>query len=398
MIKTVLVILVLSSGLSANYTQAYQLYLDGHYAKTIKELKKSKKEYSNPNLHLLWGHSAKQLGNLNEAMSAYERVLLLTPSNTEAKDALEKIYKQTDREALLDPSAGLTSFKTYLSVAAGYDNNLNAAPNNKILQEYFKDTSDMNSTASSLAQVSTSLTYTDDLGEKNGWYSKYVLRGFMQHHFSESFYNLNTVSLEAGIGHNTQRYNVYMPISYHRVNYLGEDLLSQYRFHPSLFVPIGKNNLFNLNIIYSKNKYISKENKIKNDSTIAVEVGNYFLFNEDFISMHLKYEQHSDIQTLSAKYVSAKFWALKLGSKYTFTPKISALVNYSFRYGQYDDKVGVTNTSRDDNFHQLDLKLRYQWSKTSSIFLLDTYNNNKSNYPAVDYDKNTILLGVEFRY
>jgi len=389
---------LLSISLYANYTQAYQHYLSGDYTKTIKVLKKSKKEYSNPNLHLLWGNSAKALGNLEEAMSAYERVLLLEPSNTQAQNALEKIYKTTDRNALLNPNAGLTSLEAYLSLGAGYDNNLNAAPNNKILQEYFKDTSDMNRTASSLAQVSTSLTYTDDLGEKGGWYTKYALKGFMQHHFASTFYNLNTVSLEAGVGHNTQRYNVYMPLSYHRVHYLGEDLLSQYRFHPSLFVPIGKDNIFNLNIVYSKNAYIAKEHKIKNDATIAVEVGNYFLFKKDFISMHLRYEHHTAIQTLSAKYVAAKFWSLKLGSKYVFTPKLSVLANYNFRYGQYDDTVGTTNTTRDDNFHQLDLKLRYQLSKTSSIFLLNTYNHNKSNYPAVDYTKNTTLLGVEFHY
>ncbi len=397
-LKSLLIVLILTVGLSADYIQAYQLHLNGEYEKAIKVLKKSKKEYSNPNLHLLWGHSAKELGNLNEAMSAYERVLMLDASNVQAKNALEEIYKETDRQALLDPTSSLTSLKAYLSFALGYDSNLNAIPDSDTLQDYLGDGTDMNSTASAFAQLAASLTYTDELGEKGGWYAKYVFKGFLQHNQESTFYNLKTFSLEAGIGHNTQRYNLYIPLSYHRIHYLGEDLLAQYRFNPRLFVPIGKHNIFNLNVLYSKNKYIASENKVKNDTTIAVEVGNYFLFDKDFVSVHLRYEHHTDIASVDSKFIAAKFWTLKVGGKYTFTPTLTALLNYRFRYGQYDDAVGVTTTTRDDNFHQLDAKLLYEWSKRSNLFLLYTYNNNKSNYPLVDYDKNTLLFGIEYNY
>jgi len=398
MIKSLLIILLLSTGLSADYIQAYQLHLNGEYEKAIKELKKSKQEYSDPNLHLLWGHSAKELGNLNEAMSAYERVLMLDPKNTQAKNALDEIYKKTNRHALLNPQDSLTTLNTHLSFALGYDSNLNATPDSSTLQDYLGDGTNVNSTASAFAQLSTALTYTDELGEKGGWYTKYVLKGFVQHNHRSTFHNLRTLSLEAGIGHNTQRYNLYMPLSYYRIHYLGEDLLAQYRFHPKLFIPIGKDNIFNLNVVFSKNEYISTENKIKNDTTIALEVGNYFLFKKDFVSVHLKYEHHSDIEGIASKYIGAEFWTLKVGGKYTFTPTLTALLNYRFRYGQYDDVVGATTTTRDDNFHQLDAKLLYEWSDKSNLFLSYTYTNNKSNYPLVSYDKNMILFGIEFNY
>jgi hypothetical protein len=401
MLRVLYITLLFNVSLHAGYTQAYQLFLNGSYAKSIKELKKSKKEYSNPNLHLLWGHSAKELGNLNEAMSAYERVLLLDASNIQAQNALNAIYKKTDRDTLLSPQNKLTTLKTFLSVAFGYDDNLNATPDSDTLLEYVTDVNTVNSShekSSPFSQLAVSLTYTDELEEKGGWYAKYALKGFLQHHTQSTFYNLKTFSLEAGLGHNTDRYNIYLPLSYHRIHYLGEDLLAQYRFHPSLFVPIGKENIFNLNVIYSENKYNDKKNKIKNDTTIAIEVGNYFLFQKDFVSVHLKYEHHSDIKSISAKYVAAKFWTLKLGSKYSFTPKFTALLNYRFRYGQYKDVVGTTFTKRDDNFHQLDSKLLYEWSKSSSLFLSHTYTNNLSNFPLVEYDKNMMLFGIEFSY
>ena len=398
MLKSLLIILILTVGLSADYIQAYQLHLNGEYEKAIKALKKSKKEYSTPNLHLLWGHSAKELGNLNEAMSAYERVLMLDDSNIQAKNALEEIYKETNRKALLGTKSSLTSLKAYLSFALGYDSNLNAIPDSDTLQDYLGDGTDVNSTSSAFTQLAALLTYTDELGEKGGWYTKYVFKGFLQHNQESTFYNLKTFSLEAGIGHNTQRYNLYIPLSYHRIHYLGEDLLAQYRFNPRLFVPIGKHNMFNLNIIYSKNKYIASGNKIKNDTTIAVEVGNYFLFDKDFVSVHLKYEHHSDIEGPASNFIAAKFWTLKVGGKHTFTPTLTALLNYRFRYGQYADVVGVTTTTRDDNFHQLDGKILYKWSNKSNLFLSYTYSNNESNYPLVDYDKNTVLFGIEYHY
>jgi len=397
-LKGLFITLMLSVYVHADYTQAYQLFLNGNYEETIKELKKSKQQYSNPNLHLLWGHSAKELGNLNEAMSAYERVLLLDASNAQAKTALEEIYAQTNRQNLLDTQDSLTKLKTYLALAFGYDDNLNASPHSTILQDYFGTTTDVKSTASTFAQLSTSLTYTDELEEKGGWYTKYVFKGFLQHNFLSTFYNLKTFSLEAGLGHNTQRYNLYVPMSYHKIHYLGENLLSQYRVHPQLFVPIGKHNIFNLNVIYSENNYNDVKNKIRNDTTIAVEVGNYFLFDKDFVSVHLKYERHSDIEGVESKFVSADFWTLKLASKYTFTSTFSALFNYRFRYGQYADVVGASVTKRDDNFHQLDSKLLYAWSDKSNLFLAHTYIVNKSNFPLVEYDKNTLLFGVEYRY
>ncbi|MCF6244559.1 MAG: CDC27 family protein [Sulfurovum sp.] len=404
MFKSLLAILLLSISASADYTRAYQFYLNGDYVKTIKELKKSKKQYSNPDLHLLWGHSAKELGNLNEAMSAYERVLLLDESNTQARQSLEEIYKETKREALLTPNSALTNLKTSISIALGYDSNLNAMPDNDTIQEYFGTQTNVNNTSSAFTQLSTALSYTDELGEKGGWYTKYALRGLAQHNFSATLYNLRTFSIEAGAGHNTQRYNIYLPLSYHRVHYLGEDLLQQYRFHPSLFVPIGKKNMFNLNVVYSRNKYIAQTNKMKNDTTIAVEVGNYLLFDKDFISMHLKYERHTDIETFasnslkSAQYIGAEFWTLKLGGKYAFTPKLTTLLNYRFRYGQYDDVVGTTVTTRDDNFHQLDSKLLYEWTENTNVFFVYTYTNNKSNYPMVEYNKNSAYVGMEYTY
>ena len=387
--------------LFASYIQALKYYQSGQYSQAIKEAKGSKKSYSNPNLHLVWGLSAQKLNKLNESMSAYERVLLLAPDNSQAQKALNHIYKKTKRYKLLkqnDAEDELNKLTTHASLAFGFDNNLDATPDSDTLQEYFGENVETNKTSSSFVRLTGSLSYTDDLSEKGGWYTKYLLKAYVQNNIDANFYDLKTVSFEAGLGYNTHTYNLYLPLSYHRVNYLGKDLLSQYRFNPKILIPVGDTQLLDINLIYSTNNYIASEDGIKDDTTYAIEVGNYFLSKKNYISTHIKYEHHSAINALPSKYIGANFWTLKLGAKYALSPKVLATVNYRFRFGQYDDLVGTSITRRDDNFHQLDTKLSYKWSKKSNLFLANTYSENRSNYPAAVYQKNSVLLGVNFNY
>ncbi len=393
--------MLLTLGLSANYKKSLSYYKSGLYRQAIKEAKSSKKSYSNPYLHLVWGASAQKLGKLNEAMSAYERVLLLDPSNMQAQKALDAIYTKTKRYKLLkdkDPSHPLKNWNNTISLGFGFDDNLDATPDSETLQEYFGNTADTNKTSSPFARLTGALSYTDDFNEDGGWSIKYLLKAYAQNNFQNNFYNLTTFSFETGLGYNDLNYNFYLPISYHRVNYLNKDLLSQYRVNPKLLIPVGTSNILDMNLIYSQNKYIDPKDTNKNDTTYAVELGNYFLSGKDYFSIHMKYEHHSAINLLPSKYIGANFWTLKLGTKYLLSPKWLTQVNYRFRYGQYDDLVGTSITTRDDNFHQLDTKLSYQWLESSHLFIADTYTENKSNYPAAVYQKNILLLGMDFSF
>jgi len=404
----------MSACLSANYTQALDYYTAGKYKKAIAMIKASKKQYSDPQLHLLWGKSAQKLGQINAAMSAYERVLLLDENNIQAQTQLNRIYTQTHRDTLIKKKhqqtlysrggkpalteRGITSFSAKASLAFGYDNNLDATPDSETLQEYFGATVKTNRVSSSFFRFTSSIHLIDDFNTKDGWYAKYLLRTYIQSHFHASFYNLRASSFESGVGYATQNYNIYMPLGYHRIHYLGKDLLSQYRFNPQIFVPIGDNIIFDMNLLYSKNNYFNQKDRIKNDTTYAVEAGGYYTFDKNHISTHFKYEHHSAINGFASKYIGADFWTFKLGTKYYFNPLFLGTLNYRFRYGRYDDTVGTTMTTRDDNFHQIGTKLSYLWSKKSQLYVEDTYSENHSNFPVAVYKKNSLLFGINFTY
>ncbi len=412
--RALLIFLTINITLFANYAQAVKYYDAGKYSQAIKAIKSSKQQYSNPKLHLLWAKSAQKLGKINEAMSAYERVLLLDEKNTQAQNALNRIYEQTNRISLIDnnrkqvlhmrggkPSwkeRGGSSFSAKTSLSFGYDSNLDAMPNSETLQDYFGDSVSTQKTSSPFFRFTASFTLVDDFNEKKGWYAKYILRTYLQNNIDAHFYNLRTTSIETGLGYAAQAYNIYMPLSYHRVHYLGKDLLSQFRFNPQIFIPVGENIILDISLLYSENNYFDGVDKIKDDTTYAVESGIYYLSNKNYVSGHLKYEHHTAINGFPSKYIGADFWTFKLGTKYYFNPLFLATMHYRFRYGQYDDVVGTTITTRDDNFHQLDTKLLYLLSEQSNLYISDTYTENHSNYPAAVYNKNTILFGIDYSY
>lgn len=414
MFRVFILLLALNITLFANYAQAIKYYNVGKYQKAIQVIKASKKQYASSKLHLLWGQSAEKLGKLNEAMSAYERVLLLDERNSQAQKALNKIYTQTDRDNLVNKShaqvlymrggrpgpqeRGASSFSAKATLSFGYDSNLDATPDSDTLQDYFGDSVNARKTSSSFFRFTTLFTLLDDFDTKDGWYAKYILRTYLQDNIDAHFYNLRTAAIEYGLGYAAQSYNIYMPLSYHRVHYLGKDLLSQYRFNPQIFIPVGENIILDISLLYSENNYFDKEDKIKDDTTYAIESGAYYVVDKNYISGHLKYEHHTSINGFPSKYIGADFWTFKLGTKYYFHPEFLGTLHYRFRYGQYDDTVGTTVTTRDDNFHQLNTKLLYLWSKQSSVYISDTYSENRSNYPAAVYRKNTIQFGIDYTY
>jgi len=415
--RVIFILLITSAGLFADYKQALTHYNEGLYQQALDEAKRSKKNYSNPNLHLVWAYSAQVLGQTEDAMHAFERVLILDANNKQAKEALRKIYRQTDRTELLSKEERSYVYKlrgrgapvrlekkhtlpikVSASLALGYDSNVNTTPGSAVLDNYF-DTDDHDDEISSFfSRVTAGIHYRYALDEEEGAYMKTSLRAFSQSNFSAHLYDLSTVSLELGAGYAQKAYDLYFPVSYHKVNYLDRDLLEHIRFLPTVLVPIGDDIIIDVSVLYSQNNYISDDDQAKNDSTTGISAGGYFLFGDHFAYLSAKYENKKAQDADPTKYISAEFFTATLGVNYYFTPSLVGAVDYRFRYGRYGDAVGLSNTIRDDNLHLLDIKLSYLLSKKSQIFISENYAQNLSNYIPSEYKKNSIILGVSVNF
>lgn len=414
--RRVLVIILLSfTGVYANYNSALSYYKQGLYQEALNTAKASKTSYSSPNLHLLWGYSAYQLGKNDEAMHAFERVLILDPNNQKAKKYLAKVYKKTGREALLDEESDVVNeaidergalakpkkqqkLKVKSSFALGYNSNAGATPDSTALDNYFDTNNSEDPLTSFFVQMSAGISYEYDFGEEKGWYMKTALDAFIQSNFTARLYDLSTLSLEWGPGYRFENYNLYLPLSYTRVNYLDKDLLANYRFLPTLFIPIDDKIMLNLSFLFAKNTYIHQEDKARDDESVGISFGGYFLFDDHFAYISAKYENKNASRDNPIKYTGASYITANIGLHYNFTQSILGVLDYRFRYGKYDDKVGLTNTIRDDNLHLLNLKLSYKLTEGSELYISENYTQNLSNYSPSEYRKHNLLFGVNINY
>lgn len=417
MTRIVLMLLIGYVTLYGGYKDALSYYKKGLYKQALQEAKRSKKSYSNPNLHLIWGYSAQQLGRTEEAMNAFERVLIFDSDNKQAKTSLRKIYIQTGRRELLQkkdrdlryalrergmpqklvrrPSLPL---KAKASIALGYNDNVNATPGSAVLDTYFETEGSEQRLSSFFSKVTTDIDYNYDFGEEKGWYMKTALNAFIQSNFSAHLYDLSTVSLEQGIGYETKNYNLYVPLSYSRVNYLDKDLLDHLRFLPTLFISVDDNTMLNVSLLYSENNYIQSEDKIKDDKSWGFSTGGYFLFGQHFAYISAKYENKSAVYDEAPKYVGAEYITATFGVHYYLSTSLLATLDYRFRYGRYKDRVGFSNTIRDDNLHLLDLKLSYSFSKNGEVYISESYTQNLSNFVPSEYKRNSVLIGMSYKY
>ncbi len=417
MTRVIFILSIATVTLFGGYKDALFYYKKGDYQQARLEAKKAKKSYANPNLHLLWGYSAQQLGHTEEAMHAFERVLILDPDNTQAKNALTNIYRQTDRTELLSKKEraytyGLSErgkpkrlvkdrnlpLKAKASLALGYNSNANATPGSAVLDPYFDNDNNEDPLSSFFLRMTADIDYKYDFGHEKGWYMKTAIRAFSQSNFSAHLYDLSSVSLEWGAGYAYKNYDLYLPLSYTRVNYLDKDLLAHVRFQPTLFIPIDDTVILNVSVLYTKSNYNDHEDQGKDDNTVGFSVGGYYLFGEHFAYISAKYEDKDTRHNDPDKYIGAQFLTATFGVHYYFLPDLLGTLDYRFRYGRYDDKVGFTNTIRDDNLHLLDLKLSYKLSKITEIYISENYTQNLSNYVPSEYKRHNVLIGVSVKY
>jgi hypothetical protein len=414
MVRIIFILLLVSVGLSASYKQALTYYQKGNYKKALIAAKHSKKSYSNPNLHLLWGYSAQVLGLMDEAKHAFERVLILDEDNLKATKALHKINQaleiiNADRSAFLLAERGAIPrlkerhdlpLEVKTSVAVGYDSNVNITPGSVVLNDYYGTEESADRIASLFTKMSSRISYKQDIGERGGWYVKAKARAYTQQNVTTEakHYNLTTGSMEAGAGYTGSTYYLYFPVSYHRVHYLDQDLLEQYRFVPGIMIPIDDKRILEFKARYSQNNYIRKEDKTKDDTTYGVQLGGYYLFDKNIAYLHTRYEQRSAQHNEPSKYIDADYITASVGFNYQFNASFLSAMDYTFRYGQYNDKVGLSNTTRDDNYHQLHVKLSYLYDDDSELYLSETYLENRSNYMVSEYKKHSVMFGITYGY
>lgn len=415
---------IIDSHMFSTIENVQRLYESGKYDQAIQAARSSKNNYSNPKLHLIWAKSAQALGLVTEAMNAYERVVILDESNTEAKMELIKIYSLSKRsellmsvieslqESQLTPEQKklisdmkykeLNTIKSSASIVFGYDSNINVSPGSDVLDEYFNVTGSLDKASTYFAKLFGKITYIDEIESKGGWYLRGDMSAFHQNNFNQSAFNMFLGSLEAGSGYKSDGYSVYVPLSYDYIYYLEQSLFTQFKIKPKLNMQLSKEYIASLGLNYSKRMFSQQESFINNDISKGISASLFYLFDKNSIYLTSKYEAYKPDSTNPSKFVDKTLLHTSVGINYNLYQEISTKIDYKYRLAKYAGDIGnvftLDDTKRVDQFHQIEFRLSNDFSKKFKLYLSTKYIKNNSNYIPAQHDKYIAMFGLNMSY
>jgi len=387
---------------------AQKLYDKKLYQKAIDMAKSSVSDYPNPKLHILWAKSAEKLGKTSEAMSAYERAVILSPLNTSFQKSLLSIYIKTKRYKLASNLSSdfkidkytnsKSNINTYLSLSSGYDTNYNIHHESDNLDDFYNSTDVVTKRASKFYQTMINIGYTKEF--ESNLYIYTGFNGYYKSIFDDKNYNVYLNSIELGIGYFTQQYNFYIPITYSRLNYLRKDYLSILSIKPQFDYKLTDNLIWSINTSFQKRKIIVDNDR--DDNAIGFGTVLYYTNKNNHLFLDLNYNGFKSIGALYQDFTNKKTFTMIVGARHSFTPKLNLSVSYRVSLSTYDDNIGTItkpdNEIREDKYSQINIKFSKIFTKNITLYIENEYSINNSNFIPSDYDKNILSMGINISY
>ena len=367
--------------------------------------------------NLSWAKCEAKLGNVEMAMSAYERVLIYNSENVEAIVALAKIYQtfNMNQEAqallrsvennrltpqqrqivssLLLEEENMISTRLSAALNFGYDSNLN-------YNIYTDGTyGSVDSESSAFHALDLKANFVHDLDIKGGFSLQSNVQFYWQDNYSAHYYDILYGAVDAGIGYDTSSLFLYIPLVYKRTHYLDRDLYQQYGVAPRLTTALASELLLTFGMKYFMREYLHSADEGMDDTRINASVGFNKFFGNDFIYLQLDYDNYRADSSNVVRFTNRDLVHLFTGASYEIRDYVIIGVDYQYTYGTYNDTIALNeNTERQDDFNQFQISLRKELMPQWEILADYTYVHNSSNYDLAAYHKQIMTLGLQFNY
>lgn len=347
-------------------------------------------------------------------MSAYERVLMIDPDDTEVRVHLAVLYAGLDRDELAEEMSKSTEnyqltpaqrmsletmgqgdlqrLKASASIAMGYDSNINVSPDDLDLPQFGEKIDTM------FTQFNGNLSYTHELDEKGGWYLRNDVNIFYQNNADASYYNLFVGSANIGLGYSNDLYDAFLPISYGRIHYLDRDFMESVSIDPQINFALSKSFIGNINARYTQRSYLEEVDKNRDDSVIGIGLSLYWLFEKNFAYISTNYDNYSAKYSDSLRFTDKETTRVSMGINYHVEEWFIARLDYRYRYAKYDELIEDGGDKRSDDYHQAEFKVSRMLTDTMEASLLYRYSKNNSNYELAEYDKDIVMLGIQYNF
>ena len=381
-------------------------YLDVE-TKTIEDLEA---------FNLSWARCELKRGEIEKAMSAYERVLLINPSNIDATLELLSLY---NRLQMLDEAKALraslenmqltpsqrrllatlrqsdferVNLRAKLGFNMGYDSNINFLPNSNIIGS-------MSAKSSAISNSEIGIDIKYDLSQQGGLGLVTSLLVSHQSTYMDHQYDFLYSGMDVGMSYDGDNFSLVLPLKLSDIYYLQRNLLNQFGAEPTLTVALSNAHLLAAEFKYLMSRYIEASDSNRDVDIVGGSLGYYYLSGKDFYYIEGEYEDYSPANERPLPFTQRENLYMRAGLNYTFSKTLTTRLDYQYITTLYQSPIAPSSqTKRSDNLHNIALTLSVPISKNLNLESVATYYDNSSNYALAEYEKSSLTLGVIYNY
>lgn len=425
-LSTITIALLLSINLFADessYKDAMQSYNAKDFTKAYPLFEDlSLKSPESAELNFFLGRSALELRKYDEALTAFDRVLMLNPSHTRTHMELARLYYETGQLELSQAELDLVlrdnipqnirdvarAFKARVSeqmkrhtfsgafiAGVGYDSNANNDIGRKeFVIPLFNMPIEGNEKASDTNLFATLvLNHIYDFGDRKGWTLDSSLVAYTKLYNEYSENDISLFSLTAAPSWSEYSYRVSFPLTYDRVFLDNDGYL--YNLSSGIRATYMLSSISMLEGGYTYKRSYYDEDKSQDGKTHTINVTYKRAFGDDPIlfSLNTSYTKTSEVHSGRTD-VESHGWGAGAEIAKSFKNGTRTSISYTKRETNYDVFDALFQAKRSDSRDEYELNVGYNLSDTIMLNATLGYVKNSSNHEPYDYDKITAITSA----
>lgn len=408
MFKKITISILASTCLLAGYLEDFA---NQNYESAYNEaLKECEIDCSSEELNLIIAKSAEKTGRTQEAIAAYDRVLIINEDNFEARLSLANIYRENGNPELMkdelkyaldtlnlsddqkkrlehmlyDLEPKSKNYNLNLNIGFGYDSNP---------KHWHKDY-DIKGAFSNIAGANGSYNFNI----KNNFDLEIFANVYNKKYFKKSkddFPDISIFTIGFKPKYNINNQTFALQTSYDYILFRGKSLLSSINAGFAYEHMLNDFYLYSLEYNYSKGIFSDRDYKESDYNHHSIELANYFVISNNILYLTLAYDIEKAKKTLiNSDYNSIE---AKLGVITPITNSLSIKPEFNYTRTGYK-KTDLKPKKRNDNEYNLSTNLIYQIDKNQAIDFNVSYNKIKSNISEIDNDNYSTYIKYNYGF
>ena len=409
------------------YQEAQQSYNAGDFKTAygmFEEL--SLANPKNAEYNFLLGRCALELKKYDEAITAFDRVLILNPAHTRTHMELARLHFETSHfeqaQAELDsvlkeniPSnirdvalafktrinelASRHTFNGALVFGGGYDSNANNDIGRKefIIPAFNIPITGSDKTSDSNVFATMVLNHTYDFGERGGWALENSFVAYDKLNTKLSKNNLTLFSLSTAPTWSEGSYRVSFPLSYDRVYLDGKGYLYNLSASAKASYLIDATSQIEGGYTFKRGYYDSDETQDVTANTVFASYKKALGEDPIMLSLNTSYTSNAEVNQGRTDVANTGYsYGIELAK--SFKNGFRTSVGYTGSSTDYDKTDVLFGTKRADTRDEYTWGMGYSIRKDLLINAIITYAKNDSNQDPFTYDKITALLTAVYTF